>query len=279
MRRDNQSPAMDGGSTGATTDDSPNLREGVPGLRPEAVVETVAATPDTSAGADESLYDYEVARDPRVQAAGAAHRAAMVLAAQRRTVRLLWIALVLSLVAHVVVPLYLVTAMTRSEKVALLDGTESLVVAPLVPVEESREIIETISYWAAKSFLDRGPQGFDAPDTLERVYLPEAAQKARADLKAVAEELAKKSIHQKLEVGRIDFQALGNGVLLSHVVGQLLTEAQVGDEQVNQAQPVTLNLKLIRNPYLGRNKRYPFAVTDYTLGQPEPLSASKRNEK
>ena len=214
-----------------------------------------------------------------MQVAVAAHRAANALAAQRRTVRLLWVSLVLSLAAHVVVPLYLVTVMTRPQKVALLDGTESLMIAPLVPVEESREIIETISYWAAKSLLDRGPQGFDAPETLERVYLPEAAQKARAELKAVAEELAKKNIHQKLEVARIDFQSLSNGVLHSHVVGQLLTEAQVGDEQVNQAQPVTLNLKLIRNPYLGRNKRYPFAVTDYNLGQPESLSASKRNEK
>jgi len=238
-----------------------------------------AAAPDVSAGADEALYDYEVARDPRMQVAVAAHRAANALAAQRRTVRLLWVSLVLSLAAHVVVPLYLVTVMTRPQKVALLDGTESLMIAPLVPVEESREIIETISYWAAKSLLDRGPQGFDAPETLERVYLPEAAQKARAELKAVAEELAKKNIHQKLEVARIDFQSLSNGVLHSHVVGQLLTEAQVGDEQVNQAQPVTLNLKLIRNPYLGRNKRYPFAVTDYNLGQPESLSASKRNEK
>jgi hypothetical protein len=261
----------------------PTLRETMPdpgpGIAAGLAAPPPAASPDVSAGADEALYDYEVARDPRVQATGAAHRAANVLAAQRRTVRLLWVALVLSLAAHVVVPLYLVTVMTRPQKVALLDGTESLMIAPLVPAEESREIVETISYWAAKSFLDRGPQGFDAPDTLERVYLPEAAQKARTELKAVAEELAKKNIHQKLEVARIDFQALGNGVLLSHVVGQLLTEAQVGDEQVNQAQPVTLNLKLIRNPYLGRNKRYPFAVTDYNLGQPEPLSASKRNEK
>ena len=73
-------------------------------------------TPDIGTGSDVALHDYEVARDPRVQAAGAAHRAANALAAQRRTLRLLWIALVVSLGAHLVVPAYLVTAMTRPER-------------------------------------------------------------------------------------------------------------------------------------------------------------------
>ena len=43
------------------------------------------------------------------------------------------------------------------------------------------------------------------------------------------------------------------GFVMSHVVGQVLTQAQVGDEQVNEPQPITLNLKLVR--FLGRNKR------------------------
>lgn len=61
---------------------------------------------------------------------------------------------------------------------------------------------------------------------------------------------------------------------LSNLV--LLTQAQVGDEQVSEPQATTLNLKLVRNPYLGRNKRYPFAVADYTFGQPEQLPIQKR---
>ena len=228
---------------------------------------------------DQALYQYDVIRDPRAAAAGAAHRAAVVLAGQRRTTRLLWVALVISLAAHAVVPVLLVQAIIRPEKVALLDGTESLVIAPLVPAEEGREVIETVAFWAAKAFLDRGPQGFDAPDTLERVFLPAALQKAKDEMKGVADEFAKKNIHQKLEIGRIDLQKLGDGVLLSRVVGQVLTQAQVGDEQLSQPQPVTLNLKLVRNPYLGRNKRYPFAVTDYAFGQPENLPTSTQNEK
>jgi hypothetical protein len=228
---------------------------------------------------DESLLDSSVARIRPDSSKTQHHRAANSLASARRTVRLLWIALVVSLICHLIVPAYIVTTITRPEKVALMDGTESLIIAPLVSVEENDEIIETLALWAAKAFLDRGPQGFDMPETLERVYLPDAAKKARDEFDAAASEFSKKNIHQKLEVGRIEVQRLGGGVVVARVIGQILTQARIGDEQVSEPQSITLNLKLIRNPYLGRNKRYPFAVTDYNFGQPEQLPIQKRNEK
>jgi hypothetical protein len=226
--------------------------------------------------AEEQLIDTFVSRDPLQEKGGRKHLAANALASGRRTVRLLWIALLVSLAAHLVIPVCIVTMMTRPEKVALMDGTESLIISPLVPLEESNEILETLSLWAAKSFLDRGPQGFDAPETLERVFLPEAAKKAEAEFSKVAAEFSKKNIHQKFEIGRIDLQRLEQGIVMSRVIGQVLTQAQIGDEQLSEPQALTLNLKLVRNPYLGRNKRYPFAVADYTFGQPEQLPMQKR---
>jgi hypothetical protein len=231
------------------------------------------------AASEESLEETEVNRDLRIKAAMQRNHAANRLAAASRTTRLLWIALVLSLLGHVIVPVYLVTAMTKAEKVALMDGTESLIIAPLVPVEQSDEIMNTVSFWAAKSFLDRGPQGFDAPDTLNRVFLPEAAEKAKNEFKGLADEFKKKSIHQKLEIARIDLQRIGGGIVMSRVIGQILTQAQIGDQQVDQPQPIALNLKLVRNPFLGRNQRYPFAVVDYALGQPEQLSVQTTDNK
>jgi hypothetical protein len=225
---------------------------------------------------EEQLIDTFVSRDPLQEKEGRKHLAADALASGRRTVRLLWIALLVSLAAHLVIPVCIVTMMTRPEKVALMDGTESLIISPLVPLEESNEILETLSLWAAKSFLDRGPQGFDAPETLERVFLPEAAKKAEAEFSKVAAEFSKKNIHQKFEIGRIDLQRLEQGIVMSRVIGQVLTQAQIGDEQLSEPQALTLNLKLVRNPYLGRNKRYPFAVADYTFGQPEQLPMQKR---
>ena len=226
---------------------------------------------------DEQLTEIEVGRDPLNFPANRNHRAAHGLASARRTVHLLWIALIISLLAHLFVPAYIVTTMKVPEKVALMDGSESLIIAPLVSVEESREIMETISFWAAKSLLDRGPQGFDASDTLERLFLPPAFNKAKTDFQSVAEEFTKKNIHQKLEISRIDLQRLNGGVVLSHVVGQLLDLAQIGGEQVTEPHPVVLNLRLVRNPFLGRNRRFPYAVADYSFGQPEPLQLQSGN--
>lgn len=225
---------------------------------------------------DQQLEETTASRNPLRERESRRDRAAHALAAGRRTVRLLWIALVVSLTAHLIIPVCLVSAMMRPEKVALMDGTESLIISPLVPLEESNEILETLSLWAAKSFLDRGPQGFDAPETLQRVFLPEAAKKAEVDFNRLAGEFSKKNIHQKFEIGRIDLQRLDQGVVMSRVIGQVLTQAQIGDQQLTEPQAVTLNLKLVRNPYLGRNKRYPFAVAEYTFGQPEQLPIQKQ---
>ncbi len=227
----------------------------------------------------QQLIESEVKRISDSAAAVERHRAASQLASGRQKVRLLWAALLISLVAHLIIPTYLVSVMRQPEKVALLDGTESLIIAPLVPAEQSREVLESISYWAAKSFLDRGPQGFDAPETLERVFLPQAFEKAKKDFETAASEFRKKSIHQKLEIGRLDLQRIDNGTILAHIVGQLLIQAEIDGEQITQPQPVSLNLKLVRNPYLGRNRRYPFAVTDYNFGPPEQLQLQTTEKK
>jgi hypothetical protein len=258
----NQKRAIEArGEVAALTDELTALREDVP---TEGWV------------SDEQLEETTVSRNPLQGRESRKDRAAQALASGCRTVRLLWIALVVSLTAHLIIPVCLVSAMMRPEKVALMDGTESLIISPLVPLEESNEILETLSLWAAKSFLDRGPQGFDAPETLQRVFLPDAAKKAEADFNRLAGEFSKKNIHQKFEIGRIDLQRLDQGVVMSRVIGQVLTQAQIGDEQLNEPQPVTLNLRLVRNPYLGRNKRYPFAVAEYTFGQPEQLPIQKQ---
>src|SRR5258708_9530906 len=234
---------------------------------------------DFCVSSEESLEETEVEGDARIEAALQRNDVANRLAAASRTARLLWIALILSLLGHVIVPVYLVTAMTKPEKVALMDGTESLIIAPLVPVEQSDEIMNTVSFWAAKSFLDRGPQGFDAPDTLNRIFLPEAAEKAKNEFKGLADEFKKKRIHQKLEIARIDLQRIGGGIVMRSVNRQILTQAQIRHQQVDQPQPIALNLHQLLNPSIVQNQRYPFAVVDYAFGQPEQLSVQTTDKK
>jgi hypothetical protein len=73
---------------------------------------------------DEQLDETTVSRNPLQERESRGNRGAHALASGRRTVRLLWIALVVSLAAHLIIPVCLVSAIVRPEKVALMDGSE-----------------------------------------------------------------------------------------------------------------------------------------------------------
>src|ERR1700746_3001698 len=71
--------------------------------------------------ADEQLIYTCVSRNPLPEGEKRKNYAVNALASGRRTVRLLWIALIVSLIAHLIIPVCIVTAMVRPEKVALMD--------------------------------------------------------------------------------------------------------------------------------------------------------------
>src|ERR1700741_2583133 len=61
------------------------------------------------------------------------YRAANSLARARVKTRLLWVTVIVLGVGPLVIPVCLVMTMSRPEKVALMDGTESLIISSLVP--------------------------------------------------------------------------------------------------------------------------------------------------
>jgi hypothetical protein len=201
--------------------------------------------------------------------------AANALARARMTVRLLWLAVVALIIGHMIVPACIVSVLSKPEKVALLDGSESLIVANLMPPDQADDIQDAIAYWAAKAFLDRNPQGFDAPDSLRRLFSAELVKKIEGDFaKQEKEQYEKKHLHQKLEVARIDRQKLAEDLVLATVYGQVITTADLGEESVTEPAWVKLNLKMARNPFLGRNKRYPYMVVEYSFGKPQKLGVT-----
>jgi hypothetical protein len=203
-------------------------------------------------------------------------RAANSLARGRVKTRLLWISVVVLGLGHLVIPIALVATLSRPEKVALMDGTESLIISPLVPVEDAAEIRDNEAYWGSKALLDRNPEGFDAPETLNRVFSPVMEKKAQDEFsKAMREQYKEKQLYQTLKVARIDQQKVDATEVVVTVVGQVLTTAAVGDEPVTEPTWVKLNLKMQRNPYLGRNRRYPYMVVDYWYGTPEKISVTQ----
>jgi len=162
-----------------------------------------------SLAAEVHLVDTPVFRDPVAELDRRSGSAAYSLAAGRRTVRLLWISLIVSLFGNLIIPVCIVMAMVRPEKVALMDGTESLIIAPLVPIEESNEILETVSLWAAKSFLDRGPQGFDTePEACTKSFsrAKQAVSVRRCGLRVWS---ARAALNAKT---RVKFDALHNDI-------------------------------------------------------------------
>jgi hypothetical protein len=202
--------------------------------------------------------------------------AANALARSRMTVRLLWLAVVVLVLGHMIVPIVIVSALSKPGKVALLDGTESIIVANLMPPDQADEMQDSIAYAASKALLDRNPEGFDAPESLRRLFSPDLVKKIESGFaKEEKEEYAKKQLHQKLEVARIDRQKLAGDMVVATVFGQVLSTADVGEESVTEPAWVKLNLKMVRNPFLGRNKRFPYMVVDYWFSKPEKLGVTK----
>jgi hypothetical protein len=237
------------------------------------------ASDELAAVTDEDLNETEVDREIEAGESKEARRTANELRRAARTKTLLWIAVLVLGVTNVIAPIYLVTVLTKPEKVALMDGTETMIVAGLLPLEQAQNIQEEISYWAAKSLLDRNPVGFDAPETLDRVFGPDALDKAKKEWKAVEGEYSAKQIHQKLEVSYVKLQRISDDVVVSQVVGQVNVDGNLGEEKISEPTPTTISLKLVRNPRIGQNKRYPYMVADYNYEKPETLSVTKQGEQ
>ena len=227
-------------------------------------------------GLKERMIVHAVARDQQARnALVITAPAANALARSRMTVRLLWLAVVILVVGHMIVPIAIVNVLSRPEKVALLDGTESVIIANLMPPDQADDIQDAIAYAAGKALLDRNPQGFDAPESMKRLFSPDLVKKIETEFeKQEKDQYEKKQLHQKLEVARIDRQKLGGDMVVATIFGQVLTTADLGEESVTEPAWVKLNLKMARNPFLGRNKRFPYMVVDFWFAKPEKLGVT-----
>ena len=112
----------------------------------------------------------------------------------------------------------------------------------------------------------------------DRIFSPQMAKKAEDEFsKEMREQYKQKQLYQTLKVARIDQQKIDANVVVVTVLGQLLTTAAIGEEPVTEPSWVKLNLKMVRNPYLGRNQRFPYMVVDFWNSTPEKLSVTKED--
>ena len=70
-------------------------------------------------------------------------------------------------------------------------------------------------------------------------------------------------MHQKAEIARIDILATRDNEVLAAVTGQIIRSGIFQDKAFTEAFPFTLRLRLVRNPNMALNGRFPTDVGDF----------------
>jgi hypothetical protein len=179
-----------------------------------------------------------------------------------------WCFIACAAVALCIIQPYLILRASNSrERVVVLDGAGTFAVSPVLGFEQAKELHEAMTLWATLALFQRNPQDFDYPEVLQKVFLPDALQKAQHERDASKGEFELKNIHQKPEVFKMDVLQTREDRVLVKVEGQLIRTGIFENQTFTEAPKFTLNLTFARNPNMLANKRYPLAVWtyDYTI--------------
>ena len=160
-------------------------------------------------------------------------------------------------------PFLLIRAYRTQERVVVLDPGGTFHVSPLLGFEEASQLHEEHALLACLALFQRNPAGFDHPELLERLFLPEALQQAKREAAASAEEFTAKALHQKAEILQITVLETRENRVLVEASGQLVRTGVVGTQTFTEAPAFTARFTFARNPNLAANGRFPLAVWSY----------------
>jgi hypothetical protein len=157
----------------------------------------------------------------------------------------------------------LAKTLKERERVVIIDPAGTFYVSPLLHFQEARELHAQQSTLAAIAFLERNPKDFDHPDLLKQMFLKQAYAKARGEFTDEEPEFKAKQLHQKAEIAKIDFLETRTDAVLTQVTGQLIRSGVFEERAFTEAVPFTLRLKMLRNPNMVENGRFPTAIQDF----------------
>lgn len=180
-----------------------------------------------------------------------------------RLARFWFLAVIAVLVGSAVERIQLARTLKERERVVIVDPAGTFFVSPLLQFQEARELHAEQSTLAAVAFLERNPKGFDHPELLKQMFLKQAQGKARAQWSSDEAEFKAKQLHQKVEVGKIEFLQTRSDAVLTQVSGQLIRSGIFQERAFTEAIPFTLKLKMRRNPNMLENGRFPTAIEDF----------------
>src|SRR6516164_2753985 len=158
----------------------------------------------------------------------------------------------------------LAKTLKERERVVIIDPAGTFHVSPLLQFQEARELHAQQSTLAAIAFLERNPKGFDHPDLLKQMFLKHAQEKAHAEWTSEESEFKAKQLHQKAEIGKIDILQTRSDAVLTQVSGQLIRTGIFQERAFSEAVPFTLKFKMLRNPNMVENGRFPTAIQDFS---------------
>jgi hypothetical protein len=180
-----------------------------------------------------------------------------------RLAKFWFLAAVAVLVGEAIERIHLARTLKERERVVIVDPAGTFFVSPLLHFQEARELHAQQSTLAAVAFLERNPKDFDHPDLLRQMFLKQAYEKARSEFTAEEPEFKAKQLHQKAEIAKIDFLETRSDAVLTQVSGQLIRSGVFQERAFTEAVPFTLRLKMLRNPNMVENGRFPTAIQDF----------------
>ena len=158
---------------------------------------------------------------------------------------------------------HLVQELTRREHVVIIDPSHTYYVSPLLNFEEAKDLQAEQATLATLAFLERNPKDFDHPELLKKTFLKPALAKAQSMRDRELVEFRAKQLHQKAEIAQIDMLGTRENEVLVKVTGQVIRNGIFQDKAFSEAFPFGFRLRLVRNPNMAANGRFPTAVADF----------------
>jgi len=158
---------------------------------------------------------------------------------------------------------HLISKFKQRERVVIIDPAGTYYLSPVLQFTEAKELQVQQAELATLAFLERNPKDFDNPDLTKLLFLKPALAKAQDERLREAVEFRAKQLHQKAEIAQIDVLATRDQEVLVAVTGQVIRNGIFQDRAFAEAFPFTLRLRLIRNPNMALNGRFPTAVGDF----------------
>ncbi len=158
---------------------------------------------------------------------------------------------------------HIINQFKQRERVVIIDPAQTYYVNPPLQFAEAKDLHAQQAELATITFLERNPKDFDHPELLRQMFLKSALEKAREHRTREAVEFRAKQLHQKPEIAKIDILATRENEVLATVSGQVIRTGIFQEKAFSEAFTFKLSLRLLRNPNMAANGRFPTAVGDF----------------